>query len=94
MIIRWTSEARTDRRNQIEWRAERNPRAAASMDAKVEQSVRLLGDFPEIGRPTNVADTRELSVTGTPYIVVHRLTSATVQILRLYHSSQDRLGWR
>jgi len=43
--------------------------------------------FPEIGRP-GWATTRDLTISGTPYIVAYRVRSDTVEILRLIHSRQ------
>jgi toxin ParE1/3/4 len=56
--------------------------------------VERLGAFPAIGRPGRVAGTRELVVSGTPYIVPYRVRGERVQIITVLHSAQrwpDRL---
>ena len=41
-----------------------------------------------IGRPGRVADTRELIISGTPYIVPYRIKGEFVQIITVLHSAQ------
>jgi plasmid stabilization system protein ParE len=45
-----------------------NPRAAIVVDERIAAAARRLVDFPESVRPGRVAGTRELVITGTPYI--------------------------
>lgn len=45
-----------------------NPGAAIAVDERIAAAARRLVDFPESGRPGRVAGTRELVITGTPYI--------------------------
>lgn len=46
-----------------------------------------LGD---IGRPSRVADARELSVRGAPYVIAYQVSGDAIEILAVYHTSQDR----
>jgi toxin ParE1/3/4 len=55
---------------------------------RISDAVRRLLDFTESGRPGRITGTRELVVTGTPYIAVYALTGATVRILRVLHGAQ------
>ena len=54
----------------------------------VQEAVEYLLDYPGIGRAGRLSDTKELVVTGTPFIVIYRLRSPTVQILRLLHHAR------
>ncbi|HET6521471.1 MAG TPA: type II toxin-antitoxin system RelE/ParE family toxin, partial [Geminicoccaceae bacterium] len=47
-----------------------------------------LAQHPESGRPGRVPGTRELVVSGTPYIVPYRVQGNTVQILRVLHGAR------
>jgi toxin ParE1/3/4 len=74
--------------------AEDNPAAAIRIIERIRAAVERLGAFPAIGRPGRVAGTRELVVSGTPYIVPYRVRGERVQIITVLHSAQrwpDRL---
>jgi addiction module RelE/StbE family toxin len=69
-----------------------NPEAARKVVKRIQQAVERLADFPESGRLGQVAGTRELVVPGLPYLVVYRVGKESVEILRVFHTSQDRPG--
>ena len=54
-------------------------------------STPLRGGFAtfQSGRPGRVAGTRELVVTGTPYVAAYQVTRETVRILRVLHGAQQ-----
>jgi addiction module RelE/StbE family toxin len=65
-----------------------NPAAAQRMVERIRVAVERLTGFPASGRPGRVADTRELIISGTPYIVPYRVNGDVVQIITLLHSAQ------
>jgi len=65
-----------------------NPAAAARMVERIRAAVERLAGSPAIGRPGRVADTRELIIFGTPYIVPYRIKGDVVQIITVLHSAQ------
>lgn len=94
MILEWLPVARMNREAQIAYLAERNPRAALRMDEAIEMAIERLCDQPHSGRPGRLVGTRELVVSGTPYVVAYRVEAETVVVLRLMHGAQrwpDRL---
>jgi toxin ParE1/3/4 len=86
--VEWLPEAERNRESQLAYVAGHNPRAAIDVGDALETSVARLANHPAIGRPGRVQGTRELVVTGTPYIVVYRVESAAVVILRVLHGAQ------
>jgi toxin ParE1/3/4 len=44
--------------------------------------------MPYLGRPGRVEDTRELVVSGTPYIVVYTVLDDLVVIIAVQHDAQ------
>jgi toxin ParE1/3/4 len=76
-------------KHQIDWIAERNPRAAVAAEARVRVALRRLSRFPELGRPGRVVETRELSVSRTRFIIAYRVRNEEVEVAALLHSSQQ-----
>ena len=88
MKIEWLPEAVRNREAQLAYIGGRNPAAAIDVGDVIESSVNRLADFPESGRPGRVSGTRELIVTGTPFIVVYRIESSALVVLRVLHGAQ------
>lgn len=89
MRIEWLPEAVGTLGSQLSYIADRNPRAAIDMGDAIESAVSRLGDFPESARPGRVPGTRELVVAGTPFVVIYRIESEVVLILRVLHGAQS-----
>jgi plasmid stabilization system protein ParE len=41
-----------------------------------------------MGRPGRISGTRELVITGTPFVAVYRVRADAVEILRFLHGAQ------
>jgi plasmid stabilization system protein ParE len=66
-----------------------NPQAAKYVVQGIREAVNRLSQFPDSGRPGKVAGTRELVLPQWPYIVVYRVISDEVHILRAFHAATD-----
>jgi addiction module RelE/StbE family toxin len=84
----WSAFALADRDDIFSHIEADNPRAAITVDERIAGAARRLTDFPDSGRPGRVAGTRELVITGTPYIAAYAVTAQTVRILRVLHGAQ------
>jgi plasmid stabilization system protein ParE len=51
--------------------------------------VEKLKRFPEMGRKGRIDGTRELVITGKPYIAAYRVAGNTVLVLRILHGAQQ-----
>lgn len=91
MHLVWSESARRDVRSQILYLAERNPAAARRAQAAIRATVERLADHPLRGRPGRRENTRELVITGLPYVVIYAVGETVITILRVLHASQD---WR
>uniref|UniRef100_UPI00405682F6 type II toxin-antitoxin system RelE/ParE family toxin n=1 Tax=Candidatus Electrothrix sp. TaxID=2170559 RepID=UPI00405682F6 len=87
MRIRWTNKALDNFNQAVEYIAANNPAAARKVAQSIQESIELLEDQPGIGRPGRVAGTRELVLTGLPYIVPYLEKNDTIVILRILHTS-------
>lgn len=89
MKIHWTRFAVEDREEILEYTASRNPSAALEQDMRIEEAVSLLCDQPRAGRVGRVEGTRELVVTGTPFVVVYFSDADRVRVLRILHGARQ-----
>lgn len=89
MRVIWTASARHDLRGIWAYIARDNPIAADRVDDELVAAGGSLSEMPRRGRPGRRTGTRELIVTGRPYIIVYTLRGETVAILRVVHMAQD-----
>ena len=88
MLVRWVKVALSNLNAEAEYIARDNPVAAARVVELILVAVKQLERFPAIGRPGRVPGTRELVVSGTPYIVPYRVRAGRVEVLRVFHGSR------
>lgn len=89
MLIRWTEPAVSDLTQICDYIAEHRSAATARRVAvSIYERVGSLADFAEMGRPGRRDGTRELILTGLPYIAVYRAGRDVVEILRILHGAQ------
>ena len=88
MRIRWLRTALKNLADEAEYIGLDSPAAAASVVSAIAEAVDSLAKYPAIGRPGRVAGTRELVVSGTPYIVPYRVRAGSVEILRIFHAAR------
>ena len=70
--------------------AKQDPAAAARVVARVHDVTRhMLSASPYAGRPGRVANTRELVIAKTPYIVAYRIAAGRITVLAVIHSSRQ-----
>lgn len=89
MRIEWLPAAVANRDHQLAYIGERDPGAAIVMGDAVEAAVAYLAAHPFIGRLGRVPGTREWVVSGTPFVMVYRVETEAVVILRLLHGAQQ-----
>jgi toxin ParE1/3/4 len=86
--LRWTDGAVEDLRSAHDYLDAENPRAAWDVVDRVMSAVERLGQFPQMGRPGRVDGSRELVVTGTPFLIAYRLQGESIQILAVLHAAR------
>jgi len=86
--IKWLRTALLDLDDLESHIAAQNPAAATDVIVKIIKAVALLKEQQALGRAGRVPGTRELVISGLPYIVPYRCRDNEVQILRVYHTSR------
>jgi len=88
VILRYTRQALADLDEARAYIALDSPGAARRVAARIRNAIEELRRFPEIGRPGRVLGTRELVVSGTPFLVAYRVSGNAVSILAILHGAR------
>ena len=90
MIVRWTKPAADDLTNICDYTEDRFGAAQARRAAiAIYDAADFLKDMPHRGRSGRKPGTRELIVSGFPFIVIYRVGKEAVEIVRILHGSQQ-----
>lgn len=89
MKIYFTDPANADLKSIENYIREDNPIAAVSTVQCIVDSIKRLSLFPSMGRLGRSANTRELIISGTPYIVKYQLRQDRIIILRVLHAARE-----
>ena len=92
MRIRWNPKADKDMENVEAYISQDSPSAAIKVILDIITQVEQLRDFPALGRAGRVVGTRELVISGKPYIVPYRIKENVVEILRVFHTARKIEG--
>lgn len=90
MRIRWTPPAAADLHSISNYLKEHHPQYRQPSMRKLYEKIRALKDAPYLGRPGRVQGTREILFPPLPYIAVYRVHEQSIEILRIYHTAQNR----
>lgn len=69
-----------------------NPAAALRTVARVLEAIEYLPQFPNMGRVGRIVDTRELIISGTPFIVIYQIRRSDIYVLRILHTARKWPG--
>jgi addiction module RelE/StbE family toxin len=83
--ITWTRLALADLEHARIYIAEQNPYASVAFIERIEQALEALTLYPQMGRMGRCKGTRELVITGTPFIIPYRMKKNTIEILAVIH---------
>jgi addiction module RelE/StbE family toxin len=89
--IRWAPAAANDLEGIRNFLEEHHPSFTQSTIRRLYNAARSLKQFPHRGRIGQKEGTRELVILPLPYVIVYRVDSNILHILRLMHTSEDWL---
>jgi toxin ParE1/3/4 len=90
MRLRWTPAAVADLQHISDYLKDHHPRYRQPTVRKLYEAVHALKQWPQRGRLGREEGTRELLFLPLPYVGVYRVTDQGVEIVRVYHTAQDR----
>jgi addiction module RelE/StbE family toxin len=85
----WSQRAQRDRKEILDYWRQRNKSNTYSkrLNGLFRESVQIITDFPEIGKPTDQANTRIKIVKD--YLIIYEETETQILILTIWDSRQD-----
>lgn len=89
MRIIWSAPAEADLDHIVSHIAAENLAAALGQEDRIRDGVVRLEQHPRLGRVGRLPNSRELVVSGTPYVVVYYVGTSQVEIARVVHGAQD-----
>jgi plasmid stabilization system protein ParE len=87
MRIRWTRKALGNLDASVNYIAADSTGNARKVAQKIRDTIQLLSRQPGMGRPGRVAGTRELVISGLPFIVPYTEYNGEIVLLRIVHTS-------
>jgi toxin ParE1/3/4 len=90
--LRWTQLAIKGLDSAHAYVAEHNPSAANHLIDRIEEAVQVLRQHPTAGRNGRLKGTRELVVTGTPFVIPYRVRGNAIEILAVLHGARKWPG--
>jgi toxin ParE1/3/4 len=88
MNLRWTQSALADLDDAHAYISAENRYAARDIITRIEQALAALMAHPHIGRAGRCQDTRELVISGTPFVVAYRAKKNAIEILAVIHHAR------
>ncbi|HTX75389.1 MAG TPA: type II toxin-antitoxin system RelE/ParE family toxin [Terracidiphilus sp.] len=88
MKLRWSKRAIRRLASIHDYVAKDSPEAAARVAAAIVEAALRLEEFPLMGRVGRIEGTRELVVSGLPYILPYRIVDDVIQIASVIHTSR------
>ena len=95
MLVRWTQPAADDLLHICDYTAERFGAAQARRVADaIYETAASLQDMPNRGRKGRKPDTREMLISGFPFVIIYRVGQVAVEIARAQHLLSAFVGYR
>ena len=85
MRVKWLRGALRNLHQAVDYIARDNHSAAVDAAERIIDTATRLEQHPFLGRPGRLKATRELIVSGLPYVLRYRISNETVELLRIHH---------
>ena len=92
MKVRWTAPAAQNLQEITHYIRKDNRSAARAVAKALFDAANGLENFPYRGRVGRIAGTRELVISGSPFLIVYEVTAVAIHILHIYHGARNWPG--
>jgi toxin ParE1/3/4 len=90
MLVRWTQPAADDLLHICYYTADHFGAAQARRVADaIYETATSLQEMPKRGRKGRKPGTREMLISGLPFVIIYRVGQEAVEISRILHTSQQ-----
>jgi addiction module RelE/StbE family toxin len=89
MQVVWTLDALDDLKHLRDYIRLDNPDAAEEIAKKILEVVSKLRDYPSLGKAGRIVGTREMAISGTPYVLPYKVIQDSLVIIRVLHGSRQ-----
>lgn len=86
MRVRYTPRARSDLESILQYIDQRSPRGARNVKRAIQQTIELIGEFPEGGRVAGEQATRVLPAGRYPYLIYWSVEAGEVWLVHIRHA--------
>jgi addiction module RelE/StbE family toxin len=86
--VRYTNHAVRQINRALDYIADRLPRGAAAVRARIIDTVTMLEGHPYAGHPTSWLGARRLVLSPYPYLLEYRLVGDEIIVMRFRHSAR------
>lgn len=90
MTIIWGKKAYHDLAGIADYLAGLSSEAAENTIDRIQKTVLMLAEFPNMGTKVDETGLRRLVVSDTPYVIFYRVLPERVSIRAIFHTSQRR----
>jgi plasmid stabilization system protein ParE len=92
MLVRWTKPAADDLTHISDYTQEHfGPAQARRTALAIYEAADSLTTLPSRGRPGRKPNTRELVISGLPFVIIYRIRGDAIEITRVLHGAQKWL---
>lgn len=88
MRVRFTTRARNDLVEILNYVDERSPQGARNVKVAINKTIELIGQFPESGRRAGVEETRVLAVGRYPSLIYWSIEAGDVWLVHIRHAAR------
>lgn len=92
MKLVWSTQARRDLRELLAYIAQDSTEIAEIVNSRILDSAKRLIDMPNAGRIGRIDGTRERVVQRTPYLLLYKVDSDQLRILRVLRGARNWPG--
>jgi toxin ParE1/3/4 len=88
MRVRFATRAYDDLASILDYIDSHSPRGAQSVKRTIQRAIELIGQAPECGRRSGVANTRVFPAGRYPYLIYWSIESDEVWIVHIRHAAR------